>query len=366
VRVALISPYALSAYGGVQEQTLAMSRELSRRGHEVLVVAPDGRDRIACDTPAAVERFGRVIKLPANGTRAPLTLSPLATRRAWFAVNHFAPDVVHFHEPFAPLIGWGVLRTHHFASVATFHRSGDGPALRLTKPLLRRLANDLDATAAVSRSAAATISAACGVAPTVLFNGFEMDRFTTTPRERGGETLLVSVGRLEERKGVEHAIRAVRAHNARGARTWRLVIVGDGPQRGALETLAAHDGQVTFAGAVSDEEKRAWLRRASALIAPALRGESFGLVLLEAMASETVVVASNITGYREASGGHATLFEPGDDLGLERALEEAMASEGEDRIAAARAHAAKWSMASLMDAYEGLYAVARERFESDL
>jgi phosphatidylinositol alpha-mannosyltransferase len=117
---------------------------------------------------------------------------------------------------------------------------------------------------------------------------------------------------------------------------------------------------------VSDEEKRAWLRRASALIAPALRGESFGLVLLEAMASETVVVASNITGYREASGGHATLFEPGDDLGLERALEEAMASEGEDRIAAARAHAAKWSMASLMDAYEGLYAVARERFESDL
>ncbi len=365
MRVALISPYALSAYGGVQEQTLAMSRELSRRGHEVLVVAPGGHDQSACDTPATVERFGRVTTLPANGSRAPLTLSPLATRRAWFTVNHFAPDVVHFHEPFAPLIGWGVLRTHHVAAVGTFHRNGDGPALRLTRPLLRRLAGDLDAVAAVSAAAADTIAAACGVTPTVLFNGFEMDRFATTPREREGATLLVTVGRLEERKGVDHAIRAVRAHNARGADPWRLVIVGDGPQRGVLESLAARDERITFAGAASDEEKRAWMRRANALIAPALRGESFGLVLLEGMASETVVVASDITGYREASGGHASLFEPGDDLGLERAIDEAMARETGGRIAAARAHAATWSMASLMDAYEGLYATARERFDAD-
>jgi phosphatidylinositol alpha-mannosyltransferase len=134
VRVALVSPYALSVFGGVQEQTLAMSRELIRRGHDVLIVAPDGRDHAIYDTPAAIERFGWLLSLPANGSRAPLTLSPLAIRRAWFVVQNFKPDVVHFHEPFSPMIGWGVLRTHRAPAVATFHRSGAGPTTSTSPP----------------------------------------------------------------------------------------------------------------------------------------------------------------------------------------------------------------------------------------
>jgi phosphatidylinositol alpha-mannosyltransferase len=363
MRIALVSPYALSVYGGVQEQTLAMSRELVRREHEVLIVAPDVHDHATYDTPAPIERFGRRWSMPANGSKAPLTLSPLATRRAWFAVEHFKPDVVHFHEPFAPLFGWGVLRTHHAAAVGTFHRSGAGPALRLTKPVLRLLARDIDVAVAVSETAARTINAACGLEPEILFNGFEAERFVATPRERTDEVLLITVGRLEDRKGTAHAIRAVRAHNARGARQWRLCIIGDGPQRAMLEALAAHDDMIVFLGATSDEVKRQWYRRASVLIAPALRGESFGLVLLEAMASETSVVASNIPGYREAAGGHATLFLAGDDLELERALESALENESPASIRAAREHAQRWSMASLMDGYESLYAKARHRFD---
>ncbi len=364
MRVALVSPYALSAFGGVQEQTLAMSRELSRRAHVVLIVAPGVNDRTTYDTPAEVLRFGHVLALPANGSRAPLTLSPLAIRRAWFAINHFRPDVIHFHEPFAPFIGWGALRIHAAAAVGTFHRGGDGPALRLTKPLLRVLAHDLDATAAVSAIAASTIRSASGLSPEVLFNGFEMSRFTSSPRERGDEVVLVTLGRLEERKGTAHAIKAVRAHNARGGEPWRLVVLGDGPQRHTLEALAAHDAMVVFAGAVSDEHKRGWLRRANALLAPALSGESFGLILLEAMASETTVVASDIDGYREASGGHATLFTPGDELALEEAIEAALANETPARISSASAHAASWSMSALMDRYEVLYAKARKHFEA--
>jgi phosphatidylinositol alpha-mannosyltransferase len=130
-----------------------------------------------------------------------------------------------------------------------------------------------------------------------------------------------------------------------------------------LEALAAHDDMIVFLGATSDEVKRQWYRRASVLIAPALRGESFGLVLLEAMASETSVVASNIPGYREAAGGHATLFLAGDDLDLERALESALENESPASIRAAREHAQRWSMASLMDGYESLYAKARHRFD---
>lgn len=363
-RVVLVSPYALGVFGGVQEQVLSMSRELSRRGVDVLVIAPDASDSTRCDTPAAVRRFGRLLSLPANGSRAPLTLSPIAARAARAAVEEFVPDVVHFHEPFAPLVGWSILRRHETPAVATFHRSGSGPALSLTGPLLRILGRGLDATAAVSESAAATIRQAAGLKPVGLFNGFETDRFAKTPRQRTGETLLVTLGRLEDRKGTRYAIDAVRTHNARGADQWRLVVIGDGPEHGSLAALAAHDEMIVFAGAVDDDQKRAWLRRASALIAPATRGESFGLVLLEAMASETMVVASDISGYREAVSGHGILFAPGDSAALERAVETALTSESHEWIDAARRHAENWSMGRLVDAYEALYESARQRFGS--
>jgi phosphatidylinositol alpha-mannosyltransferase len=361
-RIALVSPYALGVFGGVQEQVLAMSRELVRRGHEVLVVAPDRHDRSSLDTPATVKRFGRRLAVPANGSIAPLTLSPAASRQAKRTILEFAPDVVHLHEPFAPLLGWATLRAHAAPTVGTFHRSGAGPALELTRPLLFLLAKGLDVSAAVSESAASTIERAAGVRSEVLFNGFEMERFDATPRVRSRETVLLTIGRLEERKGTAHAIGAVRAHNARGQDQWRLVVLGDGPQRARLEALAAHDPMIEFVGALGDAEKRAWLRRANALIAPATRGESFGMVLLEAMASETVVVASDISGYREAVGIHGVLFAPGDDTALEAALVKALAGETPEGVAAARDYAQRWSMSALMDEYDLLYATARERF----
>jgi phosphatidylinositol alpha-mannosyltransferase len=365
-RVALLSPYALSVFGGVQEQVLAMSRELTRRGDEVLVVSPDASDRSSYDTPATVRHVGRLLSFPANGSRAPLTLSPLAARRTRALLRRFRPDVVHVHEPFAPLLAWSTLLGHEHATVGTFHRSGNGPALRLTGPLLRRLAKGLDVATAVSEPAADTIDTAAGVEATVLFNGLEMERFVRYPRERTDDTVLLVVGRLEARKGQRHAIEAVRSHNRRGADQWRLVVLGDGPDRARLETLAGHDGSVRFVGALDDEHKRAWMRRANVLLAPSTGGESFGLILLEAMASELAVVASDISGYREAADDHATLFSPGDDVSLEEAITRALTNETDDSIELARLHAERWSMSHLVDAYELLYDTARQRFETAL
>jgi len=361
-RIALVSPYALDVPGGVQAQVLAMSRELARRGHEVLVVAPGTARHETFDTPARVARFGTVWSMPANGSRAPLTLSPVAARRARRAVVGFSPDVVHLHEPFVPLLGWGVLRAHAAPTVGTFHRAGPGPALTLTRPVLRVLASRLDEAAAVSEVAARTILGAAGVATTVLFNGFESERFVEFARERRDDVEIVFVGRLEDRKGTSFAVEAVRAHNDRDASRWSLVILGDGPQRARLEALAAHDPAVRFLGAADDETKRRWLRRARVVVAPSTRGESFGMVLLEAMASETSVVACDIDGYREAAGGHATLVAPGDAAALEAGIEAALAAETPARIGAARAHAENWSMRRLIDEYEALYARAGERF----
>jgi len=109
-----------------------MSRVLSARGADVLVIVPDARDHTAYDTPAKVVRLGPRLSMPANGSRAPLTLSPVAALRAKDAVTFFRPDIVHVHEPFAPLLAWSTLLAHEYPTVGTFHRSGDGPALRYT------------------------------------------------------------------------------------------------------------------------------------------------------------------------------------------------------------------------------------------
>jgi phosphatidylinositol alpha-mannosyltransferase len=363
-RVALVSPYALSVFGGVQEQVLAMSRVLSARGHEVVIVAPDSRDDVHYDSPARVVRLGRRVALPANGSRAPLTLSPLAARRAREAIDAFAPDVLHFHEPFAPVLGYATIASHERAALATFHRSGEGPALRVGRLLLARLATRLDVAVAVSEAAAATMERTWGLSGDVLFNGFETERFVEFARERAEPRTLLFVGRLESRKDVATAITAVREHNARrGGAPWRLVVAGEGPERSRLEALAARSPNVVFVGRVSDQEKRAWLRCADVLLATSVRGESFGLVLLEAMASETLVVASDIVGYREAAGGHATLFQPGDARSLERAITEALAGEDASKVDAARHYAERWSMSTLMDAYEDRYDEAVRRFQ---
>ncbi len=362
-RVALVSPYALSVPGGVQEQILSMSRELSRRGHEVLVLSPDESDVAHYDTPASVLRLGRLASVPANGSRAPLTLSWSASRRARAALASFGATLVHFHEPFAPVLGWSSLWAHRIPAVGTLHRAGVGPAISLTRPLLRALSKRVDVLAAVSAAAASTWSAPAGVDPVVLFNGFELERFVEPARRVPERPSVLFVGRFEERKGASDVLRAVQIHNAtHPADPWNLVLAGDGPQRATLEALAGDDEHVSLPGAVSDEHKRDLLRSASVAVAASTHGESFGLVVLEPMAAGVPVVASDIEGYREAAGTQATFFRAGDPRSLEAAVREALATASPQRVLAARAHAERWSMSALMDAYEDLYARAEVLF----
>jgi phosphatidylinositol alpha-mannosyltransferase len=362
-RIALVSSYALSVFGGVQEQALGMSRELCRRGHDVLLLAPDGNDHNNYDTPAFVQRYGRLWSVPANGSRAPLALSPLAARMVRASLKDFRPDVVHYHEPFVPFFSWSALRAHEAPCVATFHRAGGGPAHTYTRPLLRSLARHIDVPIAVSESAAFTILRAANVDAQVLYNGFEIERFDETPRERSGETTLLFIGRFEERKGLQYLIGAVMRHNSRGGHLWRLVVLGDGPQRAQLESQATHDPMIIFVGAASDTDKRSWLRKANVLVAPSTKGESFGMILLEGMASEISVVASDIDGYREAVGEFGHLVRPADEIALEQVISRVLETETSESIAAAKEHADHWSMSHLMDEYEVAYDSARRRFQ---
>jgi phosphatidyl-myo-inositol alpha-mannosyltransferase len=365
LRVAMVCPYSLSRPGGVQGQVLGLARSLGARGHDVTVCAPIDRTEDAPEGVGFVDA-GRSSSLRANGSVAPVCLSPAAARRALAAVRRSAPDVVHLHEPFAPGLPYALLVASHTAPmVGTFHRSGGSPLYTVLSPVTRRLARRLTIRCAVSEAAAATATSALGGRYDVLFNGIEIDRYDgVVPWPTTGRTALF-LGRHEERKGLAVLLDAWRTVSTDGpsdgpARV--LWVAGDGPETGRLRNLHPESPTLRWLGVLSEEEKIRRLVAADALVAPSLAGESFGLVLLEAMAARTAVVASDIDGYRQAAGGHAVLAAPGNAdsvavalsgvfdgrLALERGSRRSWLQGGVDR-------AADWSMTALADRYVAHY-----------
>jgi phosphatidyl-myo-inositol alpha-mannosyltransferase len=386
LRIALVCPYSLSRPGGVQGQVLGLARSLGARSHAVSVFAPvDGTGA----EPEGIEVFatGSSVSLPANGAVAPVTLSVRAVTRGLRAVRAGGFDVVHVHEPFTPGLPYGLLVGRHLPPlVATFHRSGGSPFYTMLRPVTRRLAQRFAVRCAVSDAARATASAALGGEYEVLFNGVEIDRFHGVepwPTER---PTVLFLGRHEPRKGLQVLLDAfdrLGTGDPGGPAPVAppiLWIAGDGPQTGSLRRLHPESSSIRWLGVLSDEEKIRRLTGAHVLCAPSLGGESFGMVLVEAMAARTTVVASDIDGYRQAAGGHAVLVPPGDTRSLAGALTGALTgtlvppvpggptapAEGGPRPAGgdrtdpdgAFAWASHWSMDRLAGCYEGLYRAA--------
>jgi phosphatidylinositol alpha-mannosyltransferase len=265
--------------------------------------------------------------------------------------------------------------------VATFHRSGSSVLYTVLGPLARRLAHRFAVRAAVSEAARTTAFDALGGSYEVGFNGVEVDRFEEVEPWPTDRPTVLFLGRHEERKGLGTLLDAfedLRTDQGHGAATSGrplLWIAGDGPLTESLRRLHPPSSDIRWLGVLSEEEKVRRLVAADVLCAPSLGGESFGMVLLEAMAARTVVVASDIDGYREASDGHAVLVTPADRRALAEALSGVLAGrlavsgpsvEGptgpRDRWTATAAERADlWSMERLARWYEGLYGSAMVR-----
>jgi phosphatidyl-myo-inositol alpha-mannosyltransferase len=386
LRIALVCPYSLSRPGGVQGQVLGLARSLGARGHAVTVFAPvDGTG----PEPEGVEVFatGRSVSLPANGAVAPVTLSVRAVTRGLRAVRAGRFDTVHVHEPFTPGLPYGLLVGRHLPPlVATFHRSGGSPFYTMLRPVTRRLAQRFAVRCAVSEAARATASEALGGQYQVLFNGVEIDRFRGVEPWPTDRPTVLFLGRHEPRKGLQVLLDAFDRLGAGDpgrpapAPVPVLWIAGDGPQTASLRRRHPESSSIRWLGVLSEEEKIRRLTGAHVLCAPSLGGESFGMVLVEAMAARTTVVASAIDGYRDAAGGHALLVPPGDARSLANGLANALAgalvppgpggptvpADGGRRPAGgdrpdpdgAFAWASHWSMERLAASYEGLYRAA--------
>ncbi len=335
MRVALVSPYAMDVPGGVQSHVAHLATELRRLGDEVLVVAPGtGPAQHGSDD---VRRVGAVVRIPFNDSVAPITLSPAAATRTLRALRAFAPNVVHVHEPAVPVVALAASLRSPCPAVGTFHAWSDRDrAYRLARPVARRAAEALDARIAVSQAAVAYHAGALGL-PEGAFrqipNAVDVARFAdAAPLEDlapDGEPVLLFVGRLEPRKGLEQLVRALIILKSQRPRV-RLVVVGEGPQREQAETLLPSrlQASVEFRGRVGDDELARLYRSCDCFVSPALGGESFGIVLLEAMAAGCPVVATDIPGYRSVvrDGVNGRLVPPGDPQALADAIETLLAN----------------------------------------
>ncbi len=366
MRVALLCPYSLSLPGGVQGQVLGLAGALTRAGHEAVVLAPSDGDVDAPGlAPGALVLLGRSVAVPANGSVAPVALGPGAALKAVRAVRQGDFDVLHMHEPLAPGPGYACLVACALPKVGTFHRSGMGTAYRLLGPLARAAAGRLAARCAVSSEAEATARRALGGSYEVIGNGIDVPRFATArPCPTTGPTVLF-VGRHEERKGLGVLLDAAsQLDPGSPSSSTPLVVwvVGEGPDTERLRRLHPPSSRLVWLGRVDDRELASRLAGAHALCAPSLGGESFGVVLLEAMAARAAVVASDLPGYAAVVGGHGVLVAPGDVVALARALEvlSADAATGTGRCApaaldAAFEHASQWSMAAVAARYVSVY-----------
>ncbi len=361
MRVALLCPYSLSRPGGVQGQVLGLAAALSDAGHDAVVLAPvDDGTEVPALGAAGLVRLGGSVALPANGSVAPVALGPRAALRAVRAVRDGAFDVLHLHEPLAPGPGYACLVASGLPKVGTFHRAGKSIAYTLLGPLARAMARRLAARCAVSDEARATAQRALGGTYDIIGTGIDLERFAAaTPSVTSGPTVLF-VGRHEERKGLGVLLEAAaRLEQAVPLTVW---VAGEGPDTEWLRRRHPPSERIVWLGRVDDLELASRLAGAHALCAPALRGESFGVVLLEAMAARAAVVASDLPGYAAVVRGHGLLVPPGDVGALASALQTVAgdAARGTGLCAPAALdgafhHASQWAMPEVAQRYVAVY-----------
>ncbi|HUL58983.1 MAG TPA: glycosyltransferase family 4 protein [Anaeromyxobacteraceae bacterium] len=319
MRVCVITPYDLSHEGGVNRHVRSLARALGALGHEARVLGP-----ASGPVPEGCDGLRGVVPVPANGSVARIGLL-VPPRRVRDYLDAHAFDVVHVHEPIVPGPGRHTLRLATCPVVATFHANAEHelPLLRLVRFFASAGLGRVDRAIAVSRQAKRFSRTIYRGHTAVIPNGVDLARFHPAAREPGADhparpVEVLFVGRFgEPRKGLAVLVEAVRLLRASG-RAAAVRVVGAGPAERFAE--ASQQLGVRFEGRLDDAALAHLLARADVLCAPSTGGESFGMVLVEAMAAGCPVVASDIPGYAEAARGAAVLSRAGDPAALAETL----------------------------------------------
>lgn len=312
VRVAIVCPYDLDVPGGVQDQVIRLQGWLTHLGHDSVVVAPGGSDR---------EGFidvGGSLSVPVNRSRAPIALDPRVAARVRGAVDD--ADVIHIHEPLVPFVSFAATRIAEKPTVGTFHADASRAmrrALRAGGPIIRYATRHVDVMTAVSPVARSVVDGLGDIR--IIPNGMDVEQYGGASKRAASVAYL---GRDDPRKGLDVLLDAWPLVRER-VPSATLAVIG-------ARRDAGPDG-VTFMGRVTEDEKRRALAVAEVYVAPNLGGESFGIVLVEAMASGCAVVASALPAFTRVLGSAGVFVKPGDASGLADAVVRVLSDGDEQR-----------------------------------
>ncbi len=329
MKIGLVSPYDWAHPGGVNTHIRCLSDEFRDMGHRTTIVAPASKPLAELNTDNLVV-IGKPIPVPMAGTVARVTLSVHRARRVKSLLADEEFDVVHIHEPLLPMLPLAALRFSRGLTVGTFHaylRRSRG--YRAARPILKRWIRNLHGKIAVSKPAADHVSRYYPGYYNIIPNGIDLAHFSADvpPIEKynDGKTNILFVGRMEKRKGLQYLLAAYSRLKWEFPQV-RLLVVGPGKLDAASERLLGERAleDVEFLGQVSYADLPRYYRTADIFCSPATGAESFGIVLLEAMAAGKPVIASDIPGYAAVleDGVRGMLVEPKDETALANALVE--------------------------------------------
>jgi phosphatidylinositol alpha-mannosyltransferase len=332
VKIGLVTPYVYPLPGGVNQHVRHLYENLRVRGHDVRILTSSHGLQHA--SAGDIIRIGKGFSMPANGSVGTITVSPRYVSQVQAVLDVERFDLLHFHEPFVPFLSLVVLRQSTSVNIATFHAYGGfSPAYEFGSKVMSSYAERLHGRIAVSAAARHFIDRFFPGDYKVIPNGVDIGRFQRAvpiARWQDGTRNILFVGRFESRKGLLDLLRAYLILRKEGS-DCRLLIVGGGPQeREARRYVLTHRlSGVEFLGRVTDEERDSLFKTADVYCSPATGRESFGIVLLEAMAAGTAIVCSDIHGYKGVArrGREALLVPPREPKLLAAALAKVLADD---------------------------------------
>jgi phosphatidylinositol alpha-mannosyltransferase len=301
LKIGIVSPYGYPHPGGVNEHVRHTYEAMREMGHDVWIITSKyGRQR---ESEGHVIRLGTGWAAPANGSVGRVTLGLRFKRQAREVLAEHRFDILHFHEPFVPFLSPTMLEASETVNIGTFHAFGGfSPSYWIGRRFAGRLADLLHGRIAVSGAARHFISRYFPGDYRIIPNGVDLEAFANAePYEelRDGTLNILFLGRFEERKGLIHLLKGY--HRLRKRRVdARLLVVGTGPKQREYRRFVGLRGirDVEWLGRVSDEQKVRYFASADIYCAPNTGQESFGIVLLEAMAAGVPIVASDIHGFK--------------------------------------------------------------------
>ncbi len=325
MKIGLVCPYNMFRGGGVQECVLALREELENRGHYARIISPSPTN-IKNPVMKGVIFVGTAaqIKSPFH-TTAQISVN-VKSDALKDILNQEDFDVLHFHEPWVPILSKQILSSSSSKNIATFHAKLPDTVMTKTiekviTPYTKSIIKDLHHLSAVSKAATDYISTLSTENIEIIPNGIDLSKYDNANKKRNKNILFI--GRLEKRKGVKYLINAFKDIDDKKI---KLIIAGDGPDRQKLQFYVKQlkiEDRVSFLGYVSEKKKLNLLSTVGLVCSPALYGESFGIVILEAMAMGVPIIAGNNPGYSSVliNEGSVSLVNPKDKLSFTKIIE---------------------------------------------